>query len=143
MEKIDHIGIVVKNIDDAISQWRICFGYSQHTNPVTNTRQKVKVVFMSKPGSITIKLTEPLDDTSPIFAFAKKGGGLHHLCFKTDNLESEISTQKSNGLYLLSPPQPGEAFNNENIAFLLAKNNLNIELIDTDQKASTICDQAE
>ncbi len=39
---------------------------------------------------------------------------------------------------LISPPTPGEAFGNENIAFLLAKNNLNIEMIDTDKKEKII-----
>jgi methylmalonyl-CoA/ethylmalonyl-CoA epimerase len=42
------------------------------------------------------------------------------------------------GLLTLVPPQPGEAFNNKNIAFLLARYGLNIELIDTDEKAGML-----
>lgn len=42
------------------------------------------------------------------------------------------------GLITLVPPQPGEAFNDHNIAFLLARSGLNIELIDTDEKAGML-----
>jgi methylmalonyl-CoA/ethylmalonyl-CoA epimerase len=45
---------------------------------------------------------------------------------------------KGKGLLTLVPPQPGEAFNNHNIAFLLAKYGLNIELIDTEEKAGLL-----
>ncbi len=133
--KIDHIGIVVRSLEEGINQWKDNFGYSQMTKPTLNTRQKVNIVFMEKENSITIKLIEPSEDESPMFQFAKKGGGLHHLCFIVDELVQEIDILQNKGLFLISPPQPGEAFGNNNIAFLLGKNNLNIELIDTNIKS--------
>ncbi len=135
---IDHIGIVVKNIPDAIEHWKTIFGYEQMTEIVENTRQKVKVVFLKKENSQTIKLIEPSDETSPIFALAKRGGGLHHLCFKCDSLEKQLDEFTEKGLRILTQPQPGEAFDNENIAFVFAKNGLNVELIDTDKKAALL-----
>ena len=132
---IDHIGIVVKDLEAGIAHWRDVFGYSQLTDVVVNKRQKVKVVFLEKKDSILIKLVTPLDKTSPVHAFARRGGGLHHLCFKCNNLEQELQRLKAHDLRVLVPPQPGEAFANENIAFLFAKMGLNIELIDTDKKA--------
>lgn len=133
--KIDHIGIVVQSLEEGIKQWENIFGYCQHTKPTLNTRQKVNVVFMTKDDSLTIKLIEPSEDNSPVFTFAKRGGGIHHLCFIVDELKHEISLLKEKGLFLASPPQPGEAFGNNDIAFLLGKNNLNIEVIETDVKA--------
>ncbi len=133
--KIDHIGIVVRSMEEGINQWKDNFGYSQMTKPTLNTRQKVNIVFMEKENSITIKLIEPSEDESPMFQFAKRGGGLHHLCFIVDELVQEIDILKNKGLFLISPPQPGEAFGNNNIAFLLGKDNLNIELIDTNIKS--------
>lgn len=135
---IDHIGVVVKSIEDGIHQWTNVFGYKQLTEEVTNTRQKVKVVFLSKKDSVTIKLIEPVGAESPIYRFAKRGGGLHHLCFKCGELQYEITKMTEIGLRLLSSPQPGEAFENEKIAFVYAKNGLNIELIDTDKRAKII-----
>ncbi|MCP4706401.1 MAG: hypothetical protein GY865_17520 [candidate division Zixibacteria bacterium] len=135
---IDHIGIVVKDIAKGIDHWIKVFGYTQMTEIVVNSRQKVKVVFMNKENSITIKLTEPIDETSTIYAFAKRGGGLHHLCFKCDDINNQLESFSNKGLRVLSPPQPGEAFENENIAFVFARQGLNIELIDTDKKAAVI-----
>ncbi len=45
---------------------------------------------------------------------------------------------KEKGLITLVPPQPGEAFENENIAFMLTRFGINLELIDTDKKAGQI-----
>ena len=134
---IDHIGIAVKSIDKGIEFWKTVFGYEQMTEVVINTRQKVKVVFLKKENSIDIKLIEPVDDTSPIYAFTQKGGGLQHICFKCDNMENELSLLKESGMRIIAVPQPGEAFENENIAFVYAKG-LNIELIDTEKRARRI-----
>jgi len=82
---IDHIGIVVKSLKKGIQHWQDVFGYKQMTEIVINTRQKTKVVFLCKNNSLQVKLIEPTDETSPIFKMAKKGGGLHHHCFKCDN----------------------------------------------------------
>ena len=68
----------------------------------------------------------------------KKGGGLHHLCFKCDNLSKKIVELNQMGLRTLIPPEPGEAFENNNIAFIYARQGLNIELIDTDKKAKLL-----
>ena len=76
--KIDHIGITVKSLDEGIEHWKKIFGYKQITEIITNIRQKVKVVFLSKKNSISIKLMEPLDSTSPVYMFSRRGGGLHH-----------------------------------------------------------------
>jgi methylmalonyl-CoA/ethylmalonyl-CoA epimerase len=135
---IDHIGIVVKNIEDGIKHWHRIFNYKQLTKIIVNTRQKIKVVFLEKENSMTIKLIEPIDKSSPVFAFAKRGGGLHHLCFKCDNLNTELARVESHGLRVIVPPQPGEAFDNEDIAFIFAKMGLNIELIDTDKKTGLL-----
>ena len=133
---IDHLGVVVRSLDEGVRQWTDLFGYTVASETVTNTRQKVRVVFLKKPNSLMIKLIEPTDATSPIYAFARKGGGLHHLCFRCQDIGNEIPLLKSKGARFLVPPEPGEAFLNHNIAFFLAANNLNVELIDTDEKVS-------
>jgi methylmalonyl-CoA/ethylmalonyl-CoA epimerase len=135
---IDHIGIAVRSLVEGIEHWEKVFEYEQLTEVVINTRQKVKVVFLAKKNSLTIKLIEPVDETSPLFEFAKKGGGLHHLCFKCDKMEYTLKQLNTMGLRILVAPQPGEAFENENIAFIYAKQGLNIELIDTDKKAKRL-----
>ncbi len=135
---IDHICFAVKKLEEGIDYWKNIFGYSQMTEIVTNTRQKVKVVFMSKKESILIKLIEPSDDNQSLINFVNRGGGFHHICLRCEDINKGIEELTSKGLIKLVPPQPGEAFNNHDIAFLLSRYNLNVELIDTDEKARII-----
>lgn len=135
---IDHIGIAVKSLEASIEHWKNVFEYKQMTEIIINTRQKVRVVFLTKSNSLTVKLIEPTDMSSPIHSFVLKGGGLHHLCFKCTNIEVDIERLKEMGLRVLAGPQPGEAFENEMIAFLYVKQGLNIELIDTEKRAGLL-----
>lgn len=135
---IDHLCFAVKNIEEGIAYWDRVFGYRQMTGIVVNSLQKVKVVFLSKKKSISIKLIEPLNDNQSLVNFVSRGGGFHHICFKCNNIDDGLKDLKNKGLITLVPPQPGEAFNNHNIAFLLARYGLNIELIDTDERAGII-----
>ena len=133
--KLDHICFAVKNIEEGISYWESVFGYRQMTDIVINTLQKVKVVFLSKEESLLIKLIEPLLDNQSLINFVNRGGGFHHICFKVDEMADTLKELNGKGLLTLVPPQPGEAFNNKDIAFLLAKYGINVEIIDTDEKA--------
>jgi methylmalonyl-CoA/ethylmalonyl-CoA epimerase len=132
---LDHIGIVVPSLEQGIRQWEKFFGYTKNSDIVVNKRQKVRVVFLCKRESLTIKLIEPSELESPVAALARRGGGLHHLCFRCENLKAEIPRLKGEGAMFIVPPQVGEAFNNNDIAFFLAGHNLNVELIDTSEKA--------
>lgn len=136
--KIDHICFAVKNISEGISYWESVFGYRQMTEVITNSLQKVKVTFLCKEESTLVKLIEPLADNQSLVNFVNRGGGFHHLCFRVENMDEQISELKEKGLLMLVPPQPGEAFNNHDIAFMLARYGLNVELIDTDEKAGLI-----
>ena len=135
---IDHICFAVKNLHDGISYWERVFGYKQMTKIVKNSLQKVYVTFLSKDDSIPIKLIEPFESNKSLVNFVSRGGGFHHLCFKCNKIHEKIEELKGEGLIMLVPPQPGEAFNNHNIAVLLARYGLNIELIDTDEKAGLL-----
>ena len=136
--KVDHICFAVKNISEGISYWESVFGYRQMTEVVRNTLQKVNVVFLNKEDSVLVKLIEPVEDNKSLINFISRGGGFHHLCFRVEDMDRQISELKEKGLLTLEPPQPGEAFNNHDIAFMLAKHGLNIELIDTDEKAALL-----
>jgi methylmalonyl-CoA/ethylmalonyl-CoA epimerase len=134
---VDHICFAVKDILKSVGDWSKAFGYQQMTDVVINSRQQVKVVFLEKSESITIKLIEPLAENKSVQDFLKRGGGFHHLCFRTSegNLNSKINELKGRGLISLVAPQPGEAFDNEDIAFMLTRFGVNVELIDTQKKA--------
>ena len=131
---IDHISFAVKNLEEGISYWNRVFGYRQLTNIVVNSLQKVKVVFLGKENSIAVKLIEPVEGNLSLQNFVNRGGGFHHICFKCSDINEKLNELSDKGLLVLVSPQPGEAFNNHEIAFLLARYGLNIELIDTEER---------
>lgn len=133
--RLDHIGLVVPKIEAGIAHWERAFGYRQATEVVVNTRQAVKVVFMEKAGELPMKLVEPLDKSDKS---AAKRPGLHHLCYYTEDLDAQIAHLKTKGMRVIAGPEPGEAFDNERIAFLFARQGLNIELIQTKKRARRI-----
>ena len=135
---IDHICFAVRDINEGIEYWNRVFGYTQMTQIVENSIQRVKVTFLKKENSIIVKLIEPLNNNQSIMNFVARGGGFHHLCFKCSDIDEKFDDLTEKGLIPLSRPQPGEAFNNNKIAFLLARYNLNVELIDTDEKAGKL-----
>ncbi|MES9924061.1 MAG: VOC family protein [Candidatus Thiodiazotropha endolucinida] len=136
---IDHICIAVRSIDRTIPRIADIFGYTQKTNKITNTRQKVNVVFLEKQESLDIKLIEPSSPDSPLIESLKKGEGLHHICFKTEkSVPFELDILKQKGLRVLADAEKGEAFDDELIAFMYAGFGLNIELIDTDKRRGLI-----
>jgi methylmalonyl-CoA/ethylmalonyl-CoA epimerase len=135
---IDHICIAVRNLEEGISYWESVFGYHQKTNEVVNSLQKVRVVFLEKQGSLPVKLIEPVEGNQSLQNFVNRGGGFHHVCFRCEDVENTMTELNAKGLLTLAAPQPGEAFNNHKIAFLLAKYGMNIELIDTEERASLI-----
>jgi methylmalonyl-CoA/ethylmalonyl-CoA epimerase len=134
---VDHVGIVVKSLEDGLKTWTEAFGYQVATHPVINTRQKVRVVFLEKADSVMVKLVEPTDESSPVFALARRGGGLHHLCFRDPDLAGALKTLEMAGGRTLVGPQPGEAFENEPIGFSYLKG-LAIEVIATTKKAARL-----
>jgi methylmalonyl-CoA/ethylmalonyl-CoA epimerase len=137
--QLDHVCLAVRKLAPARAMLEKMFGYRPRTEPVHNTRQKVNVQFLSKPGSLDIKLIEPDSPQSPLVEFIKtRGGGLHHLAFRTGSVEEGVADLTAKQARVLSAPAPGEAFDDETIAFLFAGMGLNAELIDTDRRRAEI-----
>lgn len=137
---LDHVCIAVRSIDAAASRLCELLGYSKKTDKVTNTRHRVNVQFLGKTNSLDIKLIEPADSSSTLWEFIKKGGGLHHLCFKAPDVNQACEDLAMKGVRILSGPAPGEAFDDNLIAFCYLGFGLNLEIIDTDARRSRISD---
>ena len=131
---VDHVCLAVRRIDAVAPQLLELFGYRPKTEKVTNSRQDVVVQFFSHPDSIDLKLIEPASNASPLIDFLKTGPGLHHLAFRCDDVDTTAGELASHGARIITPPQPGEAFENHDIAFLFTRFGLNFELIDTDER---------
>jgi methylmalonyl-CoA/ethylmalonyl-CoA epimerase len=132
--QIDHIAVAVRSLDAAAEKLCALLGYVRKTTPVTNTRQRVRVLFLSKPQSLDIKLIEPSDEQSPLWSFVQKGGGLHHVCFKVPDVTAAAVEMAARGARVIAGPEPGEAFDDSLIAFCYLGFGLNVELIDAQSR---------
>lgn len=107
MKKIDHIGIAVSNLEDAIELYQgkmglRCAGSEEVPD------QMVRVAFFPA-GESSLELLEPTSEDSPIAKFiAKKGQGIHHLALGVDDVEAAIASLKEKGVQMIDhTPRPG------------------------------------
>lgn len=135
---LDHIGIAVRSIEATAARLCLLTGYVRHTAVVENSRQQVRVQFLSKPGSLSLKLIEPAGDSSPLHGFLRRGEGLHHLCFRVGNVAEDLDRLAAAGVRVLAAPAPGEAFDDHLITFCYLGSGLNVELIDTDVRRALL-----
>lgn len=98
--KINHIGIAVGKIDEALGFWERALGLSNvHTETVDE--QKVRVAMLPL-GESRIELLEPTSDDSPVSKFlAKRGGGIHHIAIEVEDIEAALLKLKSSGVRLI------------------------------------------
>ncbi|MHA1904526.1 MAG: methylmalonyl-CoA epimerase [Candidatus Thorarchaeota archaeon] len=100
IEKLDHIGIAVKSIEDSLPYYRDVLGLEYLGSEVVE-EQKVRVAFL-KLGESSIELLEPISQESPIFKFLeKRGSGIHHLAVRTSSIEEALDAHKSSGARLI------------------------------------------
>lgn len=128
MEKIEHIGIAVKDLEKSNALFAALFGES-HYKVEEVEREGVKTSFF-KNGPNKIELLEATNPDSPIAKFVeKKGEGIHHIAFAVEDIRSEMKRLASEGFQLLSQ-EPKSGADNKLVAFLHPKttNGVLIEL---------------
>jgi len=128
MNKIEHIGIAVKSLEDANALFAKLFG-EPHYKLETVKSEGVSTSFF-KVGANKIELLEATNPDSPIAKFIeKKGEGIHHIAFDVDNIEAEIKRLKKEGFTVLNDTSKKGA-DNKLVAFLHPKstNGVLIEL---------------
>ena len=109
LKKIHHVGVVVPNLEQAMSLWRDLLGL-RLTKSQTVQDQGVKAALL-QVGESEIELLEPLSPDNGVGKFlARRGGGLHHVCFETEDVERELEGAKAKGIQLIDQkPRPGLA----------------------------------
>jgi len=128
MKNIEHIGIAVKNLDDANKLYAKLFGKLSYKTEVVES-ESVKTSFF-KIGNNKIELLEAMEDDSIIAKFIeKKGEGIHHIAFEVDSINDEIKRLKAEGFVVLSD-MPKQGADNKLVVFLHPKsaNGVLIEL---------------
>lgn len=128
MNKIEHIGIAVKNIEASNDLFKAFFGKEHYKIEDVESEGVKTSFFMCGPNKI--ELLQATSKDSPIAKFLnKKGEGIHHIAFAVDNIVSEIERLKEEGFKMIHET-PKIGADNKLIAFLHPKstNGVLIEL---------------
>jgi methylmalonyl-CoA/ethylmalonyl-CoA epimerase len=126
--KINHVAIVVPDLDEATSFWKDALGIELHH--IEDVAAQKSIVAFLPVGSSEVELVRPTTDDSGVAKFlAERGPGMHHLCFEVDDIEGMLADLKSKGVRLINElPQvlPGRK-----VAFIHPKsaNGVLVELI--------------
>lgn len=100
IQQINHIGIAVKSLEDHIPFYRDVLGLP-FAGSEEVADQKVKVA-MFKVGEVQIELLEPISDDSPIAKFIeKKGEGMHHIAYQTDDIDNQLTDLKAKDVRMI------------------------------------------
>lgn len=104
---LDHIAIAVPDLEKAIKRFLEDFGLSFNGTEDVEAAQTTTAFFPI--AGTQIELVHPLNGGGPIAKYLeKKGGGIHHICFRSDNILEDVERLKAKGYQFLSDaPTPG------------------------------------
>ena len=128
MNKIEHIGIAVKNLEESNILFSKLFGVPHYKTEEVTSEGVLTSFFQAGPNKI--ELLQATTDESPIAKFIeKKGEGIHHIAFDVDDIEAEINRLKNEGFTVLNE-LPKKGADNKLVSFLHPKstNGVLIEL---------------
>jgi len=101
LTKINHIGIAVNNIDEALPFWTDGLGMKLH-HVEEVMRQKSKVAFLPVGESDVELVATTAEDSTMAKYLTDKGQGMHHLCLETDNIDEMLADLKAKGIRLIN-----------------------------------------
>lgn len=128
MQKIEHLGIAVKNLADADNLFARLLGAAPYKHETVESEGVTTSFF--QVGESKIELLEATQPDSPIAKFIeKKGEGIHHIAFAVDDIRAEMRRLQAEGFQLLSE-EPKLGADNKWVCFLHPKstNGVLIEL---------------
>jgi methylmalonyl-CoA/ethylmalonyl-CoA epimerase len=126
--RIAHVGIAVASINDALPFYRDVLGLSPGHPETADGATIVSLHF----GDVDVELLEPKSDVGPVAKFlAKRGPGIHHVCYRVPDLDAAIERCRTAG-YQLVDETPRRGAGGKRIAFLHPKstNGILLELTD-------------
>lgn len=89
-KRVDHVGILVSNLDEAIKLYEDCLGVVVDKIE-TVSEQGVRAAILSLAEGAKLELLEPLPGSNLARVLQKRGEGLHHITFEVDDVDKELS----------------------------------------------------
>jgi methylmalonyl-CoA/ethylmalonyl-CoA epimerase len=136
MESLYHVAIAVRSIEEVEKVYETALGLKVTHREIVEEQGVKAIMLEPESGGTAIELLEPLGIDSPISKFIeKRGEGMHHICFKVDDIESVLKQLKEQGIKLIDEtPRPGAG--GTKVAFIHPKslNGVLIELAEVSEK---------
>ena len=131
-QTMHHVGYVVRSIEDSAASFARSLGLEWDKQIIHDPLQGVRVSFFRSVSvdNPAIELVEPKSETSPVYRFLERGGGLHHLCFEVDDLESQLRLARLNHDLVVREPLPAVAFGGRRIAWVYTREKLLLEYLE-------------
>ncbi|AXT57104.1 methylmalonyl-CoA epimerase [Aquimarina sp. AD1] len=119
INKIEHIGIAVKDIDKSNSLYEQLLGVAPYKQEIVESESVITSFF--KVGENKIELVASTKEDGPIGKFiSKKGEGIHHIAFDVDDIEKELERLEKEGFQLINKT-PKKGADNKLVAFIHPK----------------------
>jgi len=101
IKKINHVAIVVKDINESLNFWETALGLKlHHVEDVPSQASKVAFIPV---GESEIELVQPTTEDSGLAAYLeKRGEGMHHLCIEVDDIEAKMQELKDAGVRMIN-----------------------------------------
>jgi len=132
IEKLDHIGVAVKDLDQAMRLYKEVFGIEPGL-VYESSHTEAKIAFFPI-GDMRVELIQPVNPESTMGKFLeKRGEGIHHIAYKVKNVDGSLSHVEAKGVQLIDK-KSRKVREDERIGFLHPKstNGVLIELIQED-----------
>ena len=137
--KLDHIGVVVKDIKKSYDYYGQTFGFKKITKIIYEPAHKVKILFLnigSGPMPV-LELVMPTSKKSKVYNFLKnKGEGFHHYAYEVHKIYNAIDFLKRKNCFLISGIIPGAGHNKTKTAWLISEKKDLIELVEKQKNKS-------
>ena len=105
--KLNHLALVVDDLDEALRFWRDSLGLSQAAELQSVPAEAVDIAFLAL-GDVRIELIKPTSTESGVAKYlAKRGPGMHHLCIEVPDLDAKLGDLRERGYELINE-QPRE-----------------------------------
>lgn len=134
-KRIDHVGIITKDIEEAARLFSEVFGLERSTDaPFIDPLGEFKSVFLVA-GEVTVELIEPINPNGALAKFLeKRGEGLHHISVEVENINQKLEALKLKGVRLIG--EEAQVVGTLKVAFIHPSSTRGI-LIELTEKVST------
>jgi methylmalonyl-CoA/ethylmalonyl-CoA epimerase len=127
---LHHVGLLVKRVPESV-EFYVGMGYEIHSQIIHDPVQTAYVQFLKLPQErVYLELVSPDRPDSRLQNALQKGGGLNHMCYSTEDIESCCVWFRDTGFLPVAEPVAAVAFNGRRVAWFRGPDRLLVELVE-------------